>query len=216
MFRIIYCFLKSNIFIPFESAKLQFMNPTLQRLSTLRQMMRHSAIAACIIPSSDPHLSEYVAGHWKRREWLSGFDGSAGTVVVLQEQAGLWTDSRYFLQAEMQLADSGISLFKEGLPGVPDYSEQYPDSIHGQISAFVAREVFAIRDHGVLDAVFAHQQCTVDMSNLTRIIKIADVTEPNRDFRDAAQLRKQIADMLAGGFFRRWSGGGPYRGGVWA
>lgn len=87
----------------------------------MRKLMQHCNVSACIIPSSDPHLSEYVAAHWKRREWISGFEGSAGTVVVLQEQAGLWTDSRYFLQAEMQLTDSGILLFKEGLSGTPDY-----------------------------------------------------------------------------------------------
>ncbi len=97
------------------------MNTIPARLTGLRQLMRDSNVTACIIPSSDPHLSEYVADHWKRREWISGFDGSAGTVVVLPEQAGLWTDSRYFLQAEIQLTGSGISLFKDGLPGVPDY-----------------------------------------------------------------------------------------------
>jgi Xaa-Pro aminopeptidase len=97
------------------------MNTIANRLAALRQLMQRQGIAACIIPSSDPHLSEYVAAHWKRREWISGFDGSAGTVVVLQGQAGLWTDSRYFLQAEMQLKGSGISLFREGLAGVPDY-----------------------------------------------------------------------------------------------
>ena len=83
--------------------------------------MQSRNIAACIINSSDPHLSQYVADNWKIRERISGFDGSAGTVVVLPEEAGLWTDSRYFLQAEMQLENSGILLFKNGLPDVPDY-----------------------------------------------------------------------------------------------
>lgn len=75
---------------------------------------------ACIIPSGDPHLSEYPAQHWKVREWLSGFTGSAGTLVVTAEEAGLWTDSRYYLQAEEQLDAGCIQLFREGEPGVPD------------------------------------------------------------------------------------------------
>jgi Xaa-Pro aminopeptidase len=79
--------------------------------------MTQYGIDACIIPSSDAHLSEYPPAHWKAREWISGFTGSAGTVVVLSEKAGLWTDSRYFLQAEEQLADTGIELFKSGLSG---------------------------------------------------------------------------------------------------
>lgn len=74
-----------------------------------------------ITPSTDPHLSEYVAPHWMSREWISGFTGSAGTVVVLMNEAGLWTDSRYFLQAAKELEGSGITLYKEMLPETPKY-----------------------------------------------------------------------------------------------
>jgi len=81
-----------------------------------------SHIDAFIIPSTDPHLSEYVAPHWKSREWITGFTGSAGTAVILKDEAGLWTDSRYFLQAAEQLADTGITLYKEMLPETPDIS----------------------------------------------------------------------------------------------
>ncbi|MDR1718545.1 MAG: aminopeptidase P family protein [Dysgonamonadaceae bacterium] len=92
-----------------------------EKLLSLRQLMVHQKIDACIIPSADPHLSEYPASHWKSRAWLSGFTGSAGTVVVTARKAGLWTDSRYFIQAEAQLDGSGIELFKAGLPETPDY-----------------------------------------------------------------------------------------------
>ncbi len=85
--------------------------------------MKEHALAAFIIPTTDPHLSEYTASHWKSREWISGFTGSAGTVVVTMDTAGLWTDSRYFLQAAEQIADSGIELFKEGLPETPSITE---------------------------------------------------------------------------------------------
>ncbi|HEY4146129.1 aminopeptidase P family protein [Pinirhizobacter sp.] len=82
------------------------------RLSGLRQAMRRHGVAACIIPSADPHLSEYLPAHWQARTWTSGFTGSAGTLVVTAEDAGLWTDSRYFSQAEQELAASGIRLVK--------------------------------------------------------------------------------------------------------
>lgn len=76
---------------------------------------------AYIIPSSDPHQSEYVAPHWKTREWISGFTGSAGIVIVTVDHAGLWTDSRYFLQAETELAGSGIELHRQVVPHAPEH-----------------------------------------------------------------------------------------------
>jgi Xaa-Pro aminopeptidase len=91
-----------------------------ERLLMLRSKMDTYGLSACIVPSGDPHLSEYPAEHWKVREWLSGFTGSAGTLVVTSEEAGLWTDSRYFLQAEEQLDPVQVQLFREGDPGVPD------------------------------------------------------------------------------------------------
>jgi Xaa-Pro aminopeptidase len=92
-----------------------------EKLQELRSMMKKSGVDAYIIPSSDPHQSEYVAPRWKTREWISGFTGSAGTVVVTNKKAGLWTDGRYFIQAEEELKDTGITLFKMGLPETPDY-----------------------------------------------------------------------------------------------
>ena len=90
-----------------------------KRIQALRTWMKQAGTDAFIIPSTDPHLSEYVAPHWQSREWISGFTGSAGTVVVTQEEAGLWTDSRYFLQAARQLEGTGIDLYKEMLPETP-------------------------------------------------------------------------------------------------
>jgi len=90
------------------------------RIEALRSAMKNEGIAACIIPGTDPHASEYIADYWKEREWISGFDGSAGTVAFTLEKAGLWTDSRYFLQGSEQLADTGISLMKQGLADTPE------------------------------------------------------------------------------------------------
>ena len=83
-----------------------------QKLVALRSVMKSNGIDAVIIPSGDPHQSEYVAAHWQERAWISGFTGSAGLVVVTHDHAGLWTDSRYFLQAEMQLKNTEFVLHK--------------------------------------------------------------------------------------------------------
>lgn len=91
-----------------------------QRIERLRAFIQENQIQAFIIPSTDPHLSEYVAPHWKSREYITGFNGSAGTAVVTLKEAGLWTDSRYFLQATEQLEGTGITLYKEMLPQTPD------------------------------------------------------------------------------------------------
>lgn len=93
------------------------------RLEKLRRWMTAEGVEAFIVPSNDPHFSEYVAPHWACRAWISGFDGSAGTVVVTRTQAALWTDSRYFLQAEAQLDGSGIELQRMGLAGTPGMTE---------------------------------------------------------------------------------------------
>lgn len=89
------------------------------RIEALRVLLNKEGLQACIIPSTDPHLSEYVAPHWKSREWISGFTGSAGTAVVTKHAAGLWTDSRYFLQGAQQLEGTCIDLYKEMLPETP-------------------------------------------------------------------------------------------------
>ena len=94
-----------------------------ERLSSLRQFMEEKQLDAFIIPSTDAHVSEYPPKHWESRKWISGFTGSAGTAVVTKEQAGIWTDSRYFLQAADELADTGFELFKMGQAGTPDMTE---------------------------------------------------------------------------------------------
>jgi Xaa-Pro aminopeptidase len=104
------------------------MTTTIQeRLHSLRSLFDRAGIDSFIVPTSDPHLSEYTADYWKIRRWLSGFTGSAGTLVVLKDKAALWTDSRYFIQAARQLEGSGIELMKERLPetpSIPHYLQQ--------------------------------------------------------------------------------------------
>ena len=94
-----------------------------QRLSDLREVMRREHLGAFIFPSTDPHNGEYVPDHWKGREWISGFDGSAGTAVVTMDSAALWTDSRYFIAAEEQLAGTEFQLMKLKVEGTPTIAQ---------------------------------------------------------------------------------------------
>ena len=96
-----------------------------EKLAALRQNMEARGLEGCIVVTDDVHGSEYVGAQFKAREFLSGFTGSAGTLAVLREGAYLWTDGRYFLQAERQLEGSGIRLMKQGEPGVPTVEEYY-------------------------------------------------------------------------------------------
>ena len=81
-----------------------------ERIKAVRKEMKARGLDAYLVPSTDPHLSEYVPDCWQRRAWVSGFDGSAGDVVITARGAALWTDGRYFLQAERQLAELGVPL----------------------------------------------------------------------------------------------------------
>jgi Xaa-Pro aminopeptidase len=94
-----------------------------ERISALRSEMQLARIDAYIIYGTDPHLSEYLPDHWQTRSFISGFTGSAGIVIVTSQKAALWTDSRYFLQAEEQLSDTGIDLIKMRTPGYPEPTE---------------------------------------------------------------------------------------------
>lgn len=96
---------------------------TREKIAALRALMKKEKLDAYYVPSVDPHQSEYLPDCWKRRHWLSGFTGSAGDLLVTARKAGLWTDGRYFLQAELELKGSGITLMKMGTPGVPTLVE---------------------------------------------------------------------------------------------
>lgn len=122
------------------------MKQTIQeRIHALRTAFSTKHIKAFIIPSTDPHLSEYVAPHWMSREWISGFTGSAGTVVVTEDKAGLWTDSRYFLQAAQQLEGSGITLYKEMLPETPSITDFLCQELKSGEAAGIDGKMFSVQ-----------------------------------------------------------------------
>lgn len=114
----------------------------MEQLSLLRALMAESHLDAYLVFSDDFHGSEYVGDHFRCREFITGFTGSAGTAVITQHEAGLWTDGRYFLQAEAQLAGSGIRLFKIGEEGVPTIEEYLEDTLsEGSTAGFDGRTI---------------------------------------------------------------------------
>lgn len=94
-----------------------------ERIAALRSVMKEVGLAAWIVPGTDPHMNEYLPEHWAERAFISGFTGSAGKVLITQDVAGLWTDGRYFIQANEQLKEGGLELFKEKVEGIPSITE---------------------------------------------------------------------------------------------
>lgn len=133
-----------------------------ERVFLMRSKMLSLGIDAYIIPGSDPHMSEYTASHWKKREFISGFTGSAGTVVIMREEAGLWTDSRYYIQAEEELSGSGIELFKTGEPDTPDYADWIAERLNPGSTLAFEGEVFSVDDARKLSKKFKHYGISID------------------------------------------------------
>ena len=117
---------------------------TIEKLAALRQAMREAGVAAYVVPGNDPHASEYMAAHWCEMQWLSGFNGESGTMVVTLDRALLWTDSRYYLQAGIELKDSTIELMRESdidCPSVVDWLSEHVEGLVG-----VNPEMFSVND----------------------------------------------------------------------
>lgn len=134
-----------------------------ERIHALRMTFRPNNIKAFIIPSTDPHLSEYVAPYWMSREWISGFTGSAGTAVILMNKAGLWTDSRYFLQAEKELEGSGITLYKEMLPETPSITKFLCQNLKPGESVSIDGKMFSVQQVEQMKEDLAPYQLQVNL-----------------------------------------------------
>lgn len=129
-----------------------------ERIAALREAMKQHKIDAYIIPTSDPHMSEYPADCWKYREWISGFTGSAGTVIITADKAGLWTDSRYFLQASTQLEGTGIELFKMTLPETPTIPEFLTHELKEGQTVGLNGETYSLADARSLEKALAEKE----------------------------------------------------------
>jgi len=131
------------------------------RLSRLREQMRSEGIAACIVTNSDPHHSEYSGLHWLAREFISGFTGSAGDVVVLAEGGGLWTDGRYFIQANEQLEGTGLSLFRQRIEGTPTIAQHLAAVLKQGDRVAVSGSSISIAFHNELISEFEKAEITL-------------------------------------------------------
>ena len=117
---------------------------TINKLAALRQAMREAGVSAYVVPGNDPHASEYMAAHWCEMQWLSGFNGESGTMVVTLDRALLWTDSRYYLQAGIELKDSTIELMRESDIDCPSVVDWLSEHVQGLIG--VNPEMFSVND----------------------------------------------------------------------
>lgn len=134
------------------------------RLEAMRKFMEEKNLDAFIIPSTDAHLSEYPPKHWESRKWISGFTGSAGTAVVTKKSAGVWTDSRYFLQGATELKDTGFDLFKMGQPGTPDMTSWIIEQVGAGGTVGIDALVYAASDAHTLKAKLKDKDIKLETS----------------------------------------------------
>jgi Xaa-Pro aminopeptidase len=135
------------------------------RIELLREKMLSNNIDAYIIPSSDPHQSEYAPTHWQSREWISGFTGSAGTVVVTQEHAGLWTDSRYFIQAEEELSNSEIKLHKIIDRSQPEHIVWLSENLKSTNTVAIDAPLFSVNQKNSYEKILSQRQIELKVTN---------------------------------------------------
>src|SRR5690606_4413922 len=159
----------------------------LERLSALREGMKSENIDAYIIASADPHISEYLPDRYKNIEWISGFTGSAGTLAITKDFAGLWTDSRYFVQADQQLIGSGFELVKLKTQGAAEYASWLKETLQeGDIVAF----------DGKLISIATAQQLKYKLEPQGITIK-SDVDLIDKIWTDRPGLPKERAYLLS-------------------
>lgn len=180
------------------------MKDSVKNLEALREEMRKKRVSAIIVPGTDPHQSEYVNPHWKLRDWVTGFTGSNGTAVVTLDDAGLWTDSRYFLQASIELEGSGVTMYKEDVPGDPTINEWLAEhmeeggilAVDGMMFSVVQaarleefcgengfrfatdfdpfKDIYAGRPELPLDAIFEHEEKYAGESAVSKISRVLE------------------------------------------
>jgi Xaa-Pro aminopeptidase len=172
------------------------------RIAALRTAMQSHQIDAYIIPSTDPHQSEYVASLWKSREWISGFTGSAGVVIITADHAGLWTDSRYFIQAESELANSEVVLHKQGVPHAPEHLDWLTNHLKPNSTVGVDGMLFSIGQiRHINSKLYPHQ---IELNTSIDLIgeiwsdrpTIPQETIFEHEFRYAGKSREEKMNMV--------------------
>lgn len=139
------------------------MNPVVpeQRIDALRATMLEHQLDACVILSADPHLSEYLPKHWQVRQWLTAFEGSAGTFVVTADFAGLWVDSRYWEQADIDMADTAITVMRAGAPDVPEPSRWLSQTLKKGQRVWVDFHTLSVQAHQQWEPLFCSKEITL-------------------------------------------------------
>lgn len=184
------------------------------RLDALRAQMRQKGVSAAIVPQADPHMSEYLSQHWQARRWLSGFTGSAGDLLVTLDEALLWTDSRYFLQAGQQLEGTEIRLMKDGLPETPSMVEWLTSNLKSGETVGVNAMVFSTAtfadlkgalsrygiglnsDFDVLDEIWRERPALPDGKVFVHDVQFAGVKASDKISQVLKNVRKQLADSV--------------------
>lgn len=137
-----------------------------EKLAELREKMKENGVQACVIPTSDPHMSEYLPTHWEARSYFSGFSGSAGTLVVTAAESGLWTDGRYFIQAAHQLEGSEITLYRMAVKGVPTYLEFLDGKLNDGETVGFDGKLMPASSVRAMQAAFAKKQIKIKAVDL--------------------------------------------------
>ena len=135
-----------------------------QRIQTLRDEMAQAGLKAVIVPRTDPHLSEYISDHWHTVRFLTGFTGSAGTLVVTEKGAYLWVDSRYFLQGKSQTAGTGIVIMKDGLPETPSINAFLTENLSEGDTVGINGLLMSVNDTAVLRSALAKRGIKLDVN----------------------------------------------------
>jgi len=189
--------------------------PMRQRLRALRAVMKEKGLDAYLVPSTDPHQNEYVPEFWQRRKYISGFSGSAGDAVITQSKACLWTDSRYFLQAEKELDSDIFQLYKLGMPGVPSMKEWLAEALKQGDTLGVDPQVLShqsyddlrdnLRDRGIrvkgvsknlIDAVWQDRPSPSKQSIHIHLLKYAGESAKKKIARVQKKMAEQSIDLL--------------------
>jgi Xaa-Pro aminopeptidase len=170
-----------------------------EKIAALRNAMHNNNIDAFIVYSADPHMSEYLPQEWQERSWLSGFTGSAGFVVITKDKAGLWTDGRYFTQAPIELEDSGIDLFKDGIEGTPNYIDWIISEIPAGGKVAVNALATSHSNWEALDSKFSAKNITLtDLPLLKEIWTDRGIAAKNPIYvHPVERAGKSVSDKIA-------------------
>ncbi|ALM83894.1 aminopeptidase P family protein [Bordetella sp. N] len=171
-----------------SSSTLSASNPTDARIAALRAEMAARGVDACLVPSADPHLSEYLPGRWQARQWLSGFTGSVGTLVVTADFAGVWVDSRYWVQAETQLAGTCVGLMKIAAVGIPGHIDWLAANMPKGARVAVDGQVLSLGAFNALASALKPRGVTLDIGQ-----DVLDAVWPGRPGLPEAKIYEHQA-----------------------